>query len=630
MAGRRGINRNQSRTVRTLDRWMQQLELRSHVKWFVLAMVIGIVAGLGAILFQLLTQLVAHFALSNLAGFQAVEPRGERALFEHAETSFSPWILTGVCVAGGLASGVIVYSFAPEAEGHGTDAAIDAFHNKGGAVRTRIPFVKTIASAITIGTGGSGGREGPIAQIGSGFGSFLATRLRMSTRDRRILLAAGMGAGIGAIFRAPLAGALFAAEILYSEAEFEADVIVPATMASIVAYLVYCLSLPPDVRFQPLFGNQLHYALTSPLEMVPYGAMAIVLVIGAAIYVRTFYGIRDTFRKLPGPPHIRPAVGGLITALCGLGLWWASNRNPYALGVLATGYGTLQATLLDASRIGVPLSLAIAGVKILTTSFTIGSGGSGGVFGPSMVIGGSLGAAVGVAFHEVWPEVVTRPEPFALVGMAGFFAGAANAPISTIIMVSEMTGDYSLLLPTTFCSTLCFMLCRRWKLYEKQVRSRLESPAHRGDFIVDLLEGIKVDEVYRRDLSLIHIREGMPLEQIVHRVAENHQHFYPVENSDGQMVGIFSSDDVRQYLYDESLWKLVNAEDVMIDNYLFVTPQDDLNTAMERFTQLNVSELPVLDNAESRHLLGMLRHKETIGFYNRRLLERRQMQNDAE
>ncbi|MDA0831857.1 MAG: chloride channel protein [Planctomycetota bacterium] len=619
------------KSIRLLQRFGELLyvfDVKAHGKWFVLATAIGIVAGLGAIAFQVLTQVVAHYALSNVAGFPILEPHGEHAFLEHGDKDLSPILLVVVCIVGGLASGAIVYSLAPEAEGHGTDAAIDAFHNKGGAVRSRVPFVKTIASAITIGTGGSGGREGPIAQIGSGFGSYLASRLKLSTRDRRIMLAAGMGAGVGAIFRAPLAGALFAAEILYSEAEFEADVIVPAAMASIVAYMVYCLSLPADIRYRPLFGNELHYRLTSPLELLPYGVMAIVLVIAAAIYIKTFYGMHRIFKKLPGPPHVRPALGAFLTALTGLGLWLLFGKNPHALAVMATGYGTLQETLLDAADIGMPLLLAIAALKILTTSFTIGSGGSGGVFGPSMVIGGSLGAAVGLAFHDVWPDVVTRPEPFALVGMAGFFAGAANAPISTIIMVSEMTGDYSLLLPTTYCSTICFVLCRRWKLYQKQVPSRLQSPAHRGDFIVDLLEGIKVKEVYRRDLTLIHIPEGLPLEMIVHRVAETHQHYYPVENSEGRMIGIFSADDVRKYLYDDAIWKLAIARDIMVSNYLYVTPQDDLNTALERFTQLNIDELPVLDDGKSRRLLGMLRRKETIGFYNRRLLEQKSLKRE--
>lgn len=596
-------------------------------KWFALSIVVGVVAGLSAIGLQLLTQVIAHYALSETAGFRTSSPRGESAVFTPGDRAFSPWLLTAVCVGGGLASGFLVYSLAPEAEGAGADAAIDAFHNKNGNVPLRISFIKTIASAITIGTGGSGGREGPIALIGAGFGSFVAARLRMSARDRRIMLAAGMGAGVGAIFRAPLAGALFAAEILYSEAEFEADVIVPATLASISAYLVFCLSLPEAVRFQPLFGDELRYRLSSPLEMLPYAVLAIVLVFAAALHVNAFSTAHRVFRKLPGPRHVRPAIGALLTSLAAIGLWLSFGRNTSALAVLGTGYGTLQNTLQDAAQIGIPLLLAIAAAKVLTTAFTIGSGGSGGVFGPSMVIGGCLGGAVGLVFHRLWPEVVTHPEPFVLVGMAAFFAGVASAPISTVIMVTEITGSYSLLLPTTFCSTLCFMLARKWKLYQQQVPTRLDSPAHRGDFIIDLLEGIKVAEVYRRDLQLIHIPEAMSLDAIVHRVAENHQHYYPVEDDTGSMIGIFSADDVREYLYNESIWKLANARDVMVQDFLFVTPDDDLNTALERFTQLNIDELPVLESADSRRLLGMIRRKETIAFYNRRLMEEKQLRS---
>ena len=214
--------------LKRLGERLNELEWKVHGKWVLLSALVGIVAGLGAILFQFLTQLVMHVCLERVAGYYAKQPAGEHAIFEYVAKEPNLWLLVAVAAAGGLVSGLIVYTFAPEAEGHGTDAAIDAFHNKRGAVRARIPVVKTIASAITIGTGGSGGREGPIAQIGAGFGSLLAVLLKVSARDRRILLAAGMGAGVGAIFRAPLAGALFAAEILYSDSEFEADVIVPA------------------------------------------------------------------------------------------------------------------------------------------------------------------------------------------------------------------------------------------------------------------------------------------------------------------------------------------------------------------------------------------------------------------
>ncbi len=609
-------------TLQWLGNLIYSLDVRSHGKWFVLSLLIGLVAGLGAIAFQYLTQAVATGILARGSGWHSPEPHGEPLLFDSPNAPFRPWMLVVVCAAGGVASGLLVHVFAPEAAGHGTDAALEAFHHKSGLIRARVPIVKTIASAITLGTGGSAGREGPIAQIGAGFGSYLAGKLGMTPRDRRIMLAAGMGAGVGAIFRAPLAGALFAAEILYSDAEFESDVIVPATMSSIVAYLVYCQSLPEAYRFMPLFGNQLRHSMSGPAELIPYGLLGVLLMVVGALYVRTFYGVHALFSKLPVSGFLRPGIGAALAASIGVGLWYAWGREELALSVLATGYAGLQQALLDAESVGIPLLVAIALLKILTTSLTIGSGGSGGVFGPSMVIGGCTGAACGLWFHQWMPGIVPQSEPFALVGMAGFFAGLANAPISTIIMVSELTGDYKLLLPTTFCATICFVLGRKINLYRSQVPSRMDSPAHRGDFIVDLLEGIKVEEVYRKNADqLVKIPESMSLEEIVHKLAETQQHYFPVVDEQGRMVGIFSSEDVRSYLYDETIWRLAVARDVMVTDIVKVTPEDDLNTALQRFTALNLDELPVVDPKDPGRLLGMLRRKETIAYYNRRLME---------
>jgi CIC family chloride channel protein len=217
---------------------------------------------------------------------------------------------------------------------------------------------------------------------------------------------------------------------------------------------------------------------------------------------------------------------------------------------------------------------------------------------------------------------VPQPEVFAIVGMAGFFAGCAHAPISTIIMVSEMTGDYKLLLPTMWVSTLCFILCRRWTLYEKQVPSPLESPAHRGDFLIDLLEGIKVSDVPLRLRQTVP--ESMPLREILRLLPETRQNYFPVTDSNNRLVGIFSTDDVRSYLYDETIWQLAVARDVMTSKLVSVAPDDDLNTALRRFTELNLDELPVLATNDSGKLMGMLRRKDVITVYNRRLLDQKQ------
>lgn len=619
-----------------LDGVFRSIDWRSSGKWTVLSILVGGIAGGGAVVFQVLTQTIVHFALVNLAGWNPMDAAGEHSMYPAAgPVTLVPWVLIAVMTVGGLLSGFFVYTFAPEAEGHGTDAAIDAYHNKRGAIRARIPFIKTLASAITIGMGGSGGREGPIAQIGAGFGSWLGKVLKLPARDRRILLAAGMGAGIGAIFRAPLAGALFAAEIMYSDSDLESEVIIPAATSSIIAYSLYTLSLPSEVRFLPLFGGDLRdYSFFHPMELIPYAVLAVVQVAVGILYVKVFYGTHALFSRLPVPHTFRPAIGACLAGMVAIALYFLWGQNEHTLAVLSTGYYTLQAALSGADAqaeagLTIGLLLTIALVKILTTSLTISSGGSGGVFGPSMVIGGCVGTAVGLFFHQKYPWLVPEPATFGIVGMAGFFAGCAHAPFSTIIMVSELTGGYDLLLPTMWVSTLCFAMGRRWKLYSKQVPSRLESPAHRGDFLVDVLEGILVGDVYERTQAIKRVHEAAPLEQIVHILAETQQHYFPVVDDENRIVGIFSGDDVRAYLYDETIWKLAVARDVMNPKVVSVTPEDDLNTAMRCFTAVAIDELPVVDAKDRGKLLGTLRHKNTIAAYNQRLMEFKQAGDEA-
>lgn len=604
---------------------MKPLRQQVAGKWFALSLVVGLAAGCGAIVFDYAGQLVSHFVLSDLTGYSPAGADGEHHIFHASGTALSFGMLLLVMVAGGLLSGWLVYTFAPEAEGHGTDGAIEAFHQKRGNVTFKVAIVKTLASAITLGTAGSGGREGPIAQIGAALGSNLGQRLNLSARDRRILLAAGMGAGVGAIFRAPLAGAIFAGEIMYRDADLESDVIVPTAISSIVAYSIYGLFLPTSLTFSHVFSGLESYAMESLLELLPYGVMSLVLAVVGIAYIKCFYGVHDLFRKVPGPPHIRPAIGAGLTGVVGIALYYSFGQNPQVLAVLATGYGTLQTALKSPEEIAISVLLLVGFFKILTTSLTISSGGSGGVFGPSMVIGGCIGVATGKLVQPLWQNMqwgTISPGAFGVVGMAGFFAGIARAPISTIIMVSEMTGSYQLLLPTMWVSTLCFLLCSRTTLYKKQLHTRLESPAHRGDFLIDVLEGITVEDVYRRDREIESVPEAMPLAKIVKVLSRTHQHYFPVVDAEGRMVGIFSSDDVRSYIYDETIWQLADAADVMKSTFLSVTPEDDLNVAIQKFTALNIDELPVLDPQDSGKLLGMLRRKETIGAYNRQLASR--------
>ena len=571
-------------------------------KWTLYFVVIGLIAGLGSIAFHYLTQLGMHYFMDWMAGYRPPSPAGEHHLLAPTDRPFNRWMLLILPSLGGIVSGWLVYTFAPEAEGHGTDAAINAYHNKGGFIRGRVPIIKTIASAITLTTGGSGGREGPIAQIGAGFGSFLATRLKLSDRQRRIMMAAGIGAGVGSIFRAPLAGALFASEVLYRDPEFESEVIIPAGISSVVAYCLFCLVFgwgslfdSPDFRFQ------------NPLELGPYLVLAFVLVAVGAFYVKAFYGTIGVFEKLKVPNHIKPAIGGLLTGIIGF----------FLPQTLAFGYGFAQMALNN--QLTIPFLLMLAFGKVLTTSFSIGSGGSGGVFGPSVVIGGALGGAVGRAFHHILPGVVVEPGAFVVVGMAGFFTAVSNTPISTIIFVSEMTNSYHLLLPSLLVCSVAYMAARRWTIFHRQVKSRIDSPAHTGDFFVDILQTFHVMDLMQHVRKVKLIPQDMTFSDFKTYFSQTDQHYFPVMDQHQRMVSIFSINDVRAVLFSQEIEKLVVMKDIGTSEIIVTTPSEDLNTVLQKFTIRNIDSLPVVEEDDHSVLIGMLRRREVIAFYNEQL-----------
>ncbi len=584
------------------DRLFTVFNLKSISTYIVYGVVVGVVAGLGAAAFYYMCQLGLHFLLDNIAGYRPEGPFGEPPIFNETTVPFRRYLLILIPALGGLLSGFIVYHFAPEAEGHGTDSAIDAFHNKQGKIRSRVPIVKAIASAITLGSGGSGGREGPIAQIGAGFGSFLADKLNLSSRERRILLAAGMGAGIGSIFRAPLAGALFAAEVLYREPEFETEVIIPAMVTTIVAYSTFGLIF----NFDPLFA-QTGFTFSHPFELGPYTVLALVVALASPLYIKCFYGTRHVFSKLRVPNHIKPAIGGLLAGCIGY----------FLPQTLAFGYGVIQGALDNS--IGIQLLLLIAFGKILTTSLSIGSGGSGGVFGPSMVIGGALGGAVGIVFHSLMPGIVTHPGAFVIVGMAGFFSAASQSPISTMIMVSEMTGNYNLLVPAMWVCAIAYVVGRRWSIYQKQVATRADSPAHYGDFVKDLLAEIRVRDIFYQDDMHRYVPENMTLKDFIPVMTSTNQQNFPVINMDGEMTGIVSINDIREILIERELDNLVIMKEIADEDVPFVTMDLNLADVLRLFSLNEVDSLPVVEEEDSKKLLGMIRRRDVIISYYEKL-----------
>jgi CIC family chloride channel protein len=366
-----------------------------------------------------------------------------------------------VTTLGGLIAGILVYSLAPEAEGHGTDTAVKAYHQSGGFIRARIPPLKLIASAITIGSGGTAGREGPTALISAGVGSVYATLTHRPEGERRLLVLVGMASGLSAIFRSPIGTAIFAIEVLYGGMEFEASALLYTMLGSVVAYAVNGIF----VGYQPLF----QVPPTSTPQFFGYlwyVVLGIAAGLAATLLPIIFYGIRDIFRAIPLPPHVKPAIGGLAVGLLALKL-------PQVLG---GGYGYIQEVINGNLSAGLLLALVFG--EIFALSLTISSGGSGGVFAPSLFVGAMLGGFLAKIFHQ--PAAALT-----IVGMVAVFGGAARVPIATLFMVTEMTGDYTLLVPAALSVMLSYLiqntLSARFKyksLYEAQVPIRSDSPAH--------------------------------------------------------------------------------------------------------------------------------------------------------
>jgi len=597
-----------------VERLIQKLrivfDLEGSGQLLLYSVVVGVVSGLGAAVFYAALNAFQGFAFGHLMGYfppgAGSEPvaRGLPQLPAHA------WAVLLVPALGGLVCGWIVYTFAPEAEGHGTDAMVRAFHRAKGVIRTRVPLIKAIASTLTIGTGGSAGREGPIAQIGAGFGSFLATRLRLGDWERRVLVLAGAAGGVGAIFHAPVGGALFAVEVLYASTAIEFSAVVPCVCSSVIAYSV----------FNAIFGASVPFHAPSRLvfggihDLPFYLVFAVLCALVGFVYVWVFYSMRDrVFRRLPLPRVLKPALGGLLVG--GIALEFPQ--------IMAGGYGWIQQAM--DGELTLEIMALLVAAKIVATSLTISSGGSGGVFAPSLFIGAMLGGAYGLLCNRFFPGLGPQPEAFVLVGMGGFFAGVAKVPLTALIMVSEMSGSYSLLVPLLVVSMInVAILSRRWTLYEEQVSSLVDSPAHLGDFIIDVLAGMHVREIYHPTRPVTFIREAMPLPEVLKIVAQSDASYFPVVDREDQLVGIFSLHAVRTALVGNGAGNLVLASDLASSPVATVTPEDNLHTALRLYARKQVAELPVVDPNHPRRVLCMLHRGEVLDAYDQRIRARQQ------
>ena len=571
---------------------------------------LGVLAGLAAVGFVFLVDLASEHLLR---GFSGLDPTARGWGDTASEGLFAIpsgdrlWIAV-LPAFGGLLAGLICTRFAPEALGTGTARVIDAYHRHSGLVRARVPVVKAIASALTIGSGGSAGVEGPIGLIAGGLGALLARPFKLSAAERRVLLMGGFAAGIGAIFHAPMAASIFAAEVLYRELDIEHEVLVPAIIASTVAYGVFGavhgwepVWLIPPVGFD------------SVLELLPYTLLAVVCASVGAAFVLLYREVRRRLGTSGALPiWIRPAIGGLGVGVIGLVI-------PQALGA---SYGIAQIAI--DSSVGIGALVVLAGAKMLTSALTAGSGGSGGLFGPSLVIGAALGGAVGQLFAGgLIPGVSVQPAAFAVVGMAGFFSTVISAPLSTVIMVSEVAGNYHLLVPTLWVCVIAWFLNRHMHLFSEQVRNRLDAPGHLTDMMDAVLRRITVREALNPDRRPpMTVPPHMPLRELVRLFASTAQEVFPiVEPSSGRVHGVVDGRALRRTVGEVGIDDVLIARDFEAPA-VTARPSETLYDAVSRMTASGYDAVVVVGEEDDRELVALLPRRDVISAYHRRMLER--------
>jgi chloride channel protein, CIC family len=563
-------------------------------KWILLGGLIGIISGAGAALFFWSLGVSAHLFLGIIAGFIPATPVGEGG---HPITdALRPWALPLSVGLGGLISGIIVFRLAPEAEGHGTDAAIAAFHRGARRIRGRIPAVKLVASAITIGSGGSGGREGPTAQIGAGFGSFLGRFLDLDARDARIAVASGIAAGIGAIFRAPLGGAILGAEIPYRE-DVESEALVPGFIASVVAFTVF----GAFVGFQPIFGAQSGAGFSDPFQLVWYALIGLVAGLVGRLYILGFYGATDWFASWKRiPREVRPAIGGFVVGLMGMAL----------PGVLGTGYGWVQAGLDRQTLLALPLVvvLLLPFARIAATALSIGSGGSGGIFGPGMVIGGLLGAGIWRLLEPIAPAIPATPAPFMIVAMMALFGSVAHAPLAVMLMVAEMTNNLAMLPAAMLAIGIATLIVGDLTIYRSQLRNRAESPAHRFRFALPLMASIPAGDAAR--VPLVVLAPDDLIGAAAARLTEAELDGAPIVDRSGAVRSVVELTALRAGDPSHLVGTVANQDGPLI------TTDDALDDAIGTLADHHASWAPVVAQGK---LVGILSTRDAMTAYRRAL-----------
>jgi len=578
---------------------------------------IGVAAGLiGAALFAGF-EYFQRGVLEELAGYIPLRADGETFAASETPHHFRPWLLFVLPALGGLACG-LVCRIAPETRGGGGDAMIEAFHLQGGLIRRRVIWVKALASMFTLGTGGAGGREGPTMQIGGALGGLVGRWLRSSARERRILMVSGVAAGMSAVFRCPLGSALLAVEVLYKDG-FESDALIPAVLSSVVSYSVVI----------SLFGESTLFAHVPRFPFIPahlplFGLLALLIAALAVVFVKVYCGVHRLFDRLPIPDWTRPAAGGLaLGALCTPAVVVVGNylhAPGEGLGLFGGGYGAVQMAIsgspwLPAGWITVGLLVALSLAKLLAASLTIGSGGSAGDFAPSLAIGGLFGGAFGRAAELLTHDPRLQSGAFALVGMGTFYGGIAHVPLSALVLVCELAGNYDLLVPLMLAQGIAFVALRNRSLYPSQMATMRDSPVHRDALLLDVLRTIHVRDLMKGQAVPVCISKNTSSAELIrHASRANEQDVFPVLDGEGRLIGLVTANTIRLLSAEMSHANWTLAAD-LLQPPISVTPDDDLRGATEAMIANELREIPIVSS--DYQVVGMLDEADIAEVYLR-------------
>lgn len=571
--------------------FFDRAKLTEHSFVLLIAVAIGLLGGYGAVAIQFSIKMFQHLFWQGDFTLETIQK--------------VPWYWKLVIpLIGGTVVGLVIRFVAKEAKGHGVPEVMEAIALRNGIIRPRVVIAKLFASAFYIASGGSVGREGPVIQIGSAVGSSIGQFFKVNPKRMRTFVACGAASGIAAAFNAPIAGALFAVEIILGD--FAVAQFSPIVISSVVATVVsrhYHGDFPAFVVSK--------YSLASPLELVNYVVLGFMAGAVAVSFIKTLYFTEDFFDNLKMPDYVKGAIGGIIIGAIGIFF-------PQIFGV---GYDTMDLAL--AGGLVWKLALALVIIKLVATSISLGSGGSGGIFAPSLFLGAMLGSFYGGMIHQIFPEWTADSGAYALVAMGGVVGAATHGPIAAILIIFELTNDYKIILPlmiTTIIATLVAQRLQKESIYTlKLVRKGINIFAGRE---TNVLRSLKVSDIVKQSIEVIPEQERFS--EILEKVVNSNNNFIYVKNARGKLNGYISMQEIRQTLLDfEALKDLLIASDVANPNVLTVNDKDNLDDVMKQFGRSGLDELPVIVNKNgTQEVVGTIWQRDVIEAYNHQIFLR--------